>query len=98
MTMGYFYAAMWLIAGLILIFRLSKENKLFYLAGAFFLVLGVWWLLDVLFPAWLVFQGIPGIALKVFTGVVLVILGVQFFRMNRAGNKKQKSDTGKRES
>ena len=44
--MGYVYAAMWLIAGLILIFRLSKENKIFYVAGGFFLVLGVWWLLD----------------------------------------------------
>ena len=44
--MGYVYAAMWLIAGLILIFRLSKENKIFYVAGGFFLVLGMWWLLD----------------------------------------------------
>lgn len=42
--MGYVYAAMWLIAGLILIFRLSKENKIFYVAGGFFLVLGVWWM------------------------------------------------------
>ena len=50
--MGYVYAAMWLIAGLILIFRLSKENKIFYVAGGFFLVLGVWWLLDSLFPDW----------------------------------------------
>mgnify|MGYP000248316198 CR=1 FL=1 len=40
--MGYVYAAMWLIAGLILIFRLSKENKIFYVAGGFFLVLGFW--------------------------------------------------------
>ena len=36
--MGYVYAAMWFIAGLILIFRLSKENKIFYVAGGFFLV------------------------------------------------------------
>lgn len=35
--MGYVYAAMWFIAGLILIFRLSKENKIFYVAGGFFL-------------------------------------------------------------
>ena len=35
--MGYVYAAMWLIAGLILIFRLSKENKIFYVAGGFLL-------------------------------------------------------------
>ena len=39
--MGYVYAAMWFIAGLILIFRLSKENKIFYVAGGFFLVLAI---------------------------------------------------------
>lgn len=97
--MGYFYAAMWIVAGLVLIFRLSKENKLFYLAGGFFLVLGAWWLLDVLFPAWLVFEGVPGIVLKVITGAVLVVLAVQFFRINRAGTKKDatrsKSEKGK---
>ena len=69
--MGYVYAAMWLIAGLILIFRLSKENKIFYVAGGFFLVLGVWWLLDSLFPDWKVFQGTPGAVLKVLTFIVL---------------------------
>ena len=32
--MGYMYAAIFIVAGLILIFQLSKENKIFYLAGA----------------------------------------------------------------
>ena len=41
--MEYVYAGMWLLVGLILIFRMGKENKVFYLAGAFFLVLGGWW-------------------------------------------------------
>ena len=77
--MGYVYAAMWFIAGLILIFRLSKENKIFYVAGGFFLVLGVWWLLDSLFPDWKVFQGTPGAVLKVLTFIVLVVLAIVFF-------------------
>ena len=89
--MGYFYAAMWFIAGLVLIFRLSKENKIFYLAGAFFLVLGGWWFVDALRPAWQVFQGVPGIVLKVLTGVVLVVLAVQFYVLNRAGTKQDQS-------
>lgn len=93
--MGYFYAVMWVIAGLVLIFRLSKENKIFYLAGAFFLVLGGWWLVDALRPEWLVFQGVPGIVLKVLTGAVLVVLAVQFFVLNRAGTKQDK--TGKKD-
>ena len=49
--MGYMYAAIWFIAGLVLVFRLAKENKIFYLAGAFFFVLGGWWLADAIQPA-----------------------------------------------
>ncbi|MGN0478729.1 MAG: hypothetical protein ACI4GO_04810 [Hominenteromicrobium sp.] len=90
--MGYFYAAMWIIAGLVLIFRLSKENRIFYLAGAFFLVLGGWWLVDALRPEWLVFQGVPGIVLKVITGAVLAALAVRFFMLNRSETKRHKSD------
>lgn len=90
--MGYMYAAIWFIAGLVLVFRLVKENKIFYLAGAFFFVLGGWWLADAIQPAWQVFQGVPGIVLKVIAGVVLVILAVQFYRINRAGRKADKQD------
>lgn len=100
--MGYVYAAMWLIAGLILIFRLSKENKIFYVAGGFFLVLGVWWLLDSLFPDWKVFQGTPGAVLKVLTFIVLIVLAIVFFILNRrdwkaeaAMNKMQEKDNEK---
>ena len=90
--MGYMYAAIWFIAGLVLVFRLAKENKIFYLAGAFFFVLGGWWLADAIQPAWQVFQGVPGIVLKVIAGVVRVILAVQFYRINRAGRKADKQD------
>lgn len=90
--MGYMYAAIWFIAGLVLVFRLAKENKIFYLAGAFFFVLGGWWLADAIQPAWQVFQGVPGIVLKVIAGVVLVILAVQFYSINRAGRKADKQD------
>ena len=86
------YAAILFIAGLVLVFRLAKENKIFYLAGAFFFVLGGWWLADAIQPAWQVFQGVPGIVLKVIAGVVLVILAVQFYRINRAGRKADKQD------
>ena len=86
--MGYVYAAMWLIAGLILIFRLSKENKIFYV--------------DSLFPDWKVFQGTPGAVLKVLTFVVLVVLAIVFFILNRRGwkaeaamNKMQEKDDEK---
>lgn len=59
------YAAMWLIAGLILIFRLSKENRYSTFAGGFFLDSSVWWLLDSFSPDWKVFPGLLGAVLKV---------------------------------
>lgn len=40
--MTFLFAAMWAAAGLILIFRMGKENKVFYLVGGLFLFMGVW--------------------------------------------------------
>ena len=42
--MNYVYAGMWFVCGLILMVKLGKENRVFYAAGGFFLVLGAWWL------------------------------------------------------
>ena len=79
-----------------------ERNKIFYVAGGFFLVLGVWWLLDSLFPDWKVFQGTPGAVLKVLTFIVLVVLAIVFFILNRRGwkaeaamNKMQEKDDEK---
>lgn len=77
--MGFVYAAMWLLVGLILIFKMGRENKVFYVAGAFFLVLGVWWLADVLSPQNL-FAGTGGVLLRVLIGIVLVIVSIAFYR------------------
>ena len=48
--MDYVYAAMWLLIGFLLIFRMGKEHKVFYLAGGFFLLLGIWRLADIFAP------------------------------------------------
>ena len=48
--MQYFYAILWFAVGLILIFSLSKENRIFLFAVGFFLLLGAWWLADALLP------------------------------------------------
>ena len=42
--LDYVYAAMWFAAALLLFFRFGKMNKIFYFAGALFLVMGGWWL------------------------------------------------------
>ena len=86
--MGYFYAIMWFAVGLILIFSLSKENKIFYGAGAFFLLLGAWWLADAFLPETDLFSGGWGIALRCVAGAALIVLTVFFFREYRKNKAK----------
>ena len=40
--MGYVYAALWFIVGMILVFKMGKENKAFFAVGGFFFFWGVW--------------------------------------------------------
>ncbi len=90
--MDYVYAAMWLIVGLILIFRLGKENRVFYVAGGFFLILSGWWIANIVSPEDL-FAGTWGIVLRVITAVALVILCVvfwQYYQKDRAAFEKKK--------
>lgn len=85
--MTYVYAAMWFIVGLILIFRMAKENKVFYGAGAFFLLLGGWWLADAILPGDQ-FAGTAGWVLRGITAVALLAMCVAFFRENQLTKKK----------
>ena len=64
---------MWLVIGLILIFAMAKENKIFYLAGGYFLFLGTWRILEQLF-AFKMFTGPLGIVFKVVSAAVFLIL------------------------
>lgn len=80
--MQYAYAAMWFVIGLILIFALAKENKVFYFAGGFFLLLGGWWLADALTEVNL-FAGGWGIGFRVVCLAALAAFGIVFFRERR---------------
>ena len=98
--MPYAYAALWFAIGLILIFSMGKENKVFYFAGGFFLLLGAWWLADALLPEVDLFAGGWGIALKVITGCALAVLAVVFAKEYRkksreAREKEQQDPAGK---
>lgn len=77
--MDYMYGAIFLMAGLMLIFKLSKENKIFYFAGAYFLVFGGWWIANALTPEVDLFSGTPGIVFKVISGVALVVFLVFWY-------------------
>ena len=90
--MDIIYAIVMLIAGLILIVSLSKENKVFYVAGGYFLLLGIWWLADLFQKDVNLFAGGWGIAFKVLTAAVLVVLVLVFVREYRANRRKSREE------
>jgi uncharacterized membrane protein len=96
LSLNYVYAGMWFIVGLILIFRMSRENRVFYAAGAFFIVLGGWWLAAAMGTAGL-FTGVWGWVLRGITAVALLLMCVVFFQESKkskanANNQDQSGD------
>ena len=89
--MTYVYAAMWVAVGLILIFRMSKENRIFYAAGAFFIILGGWWLASAMGVANL-FTGLWGWVLRGITAVALLLVCFAFFKEIKKSSEKDKLD------
>lgn len=82
--MTYVYAAMWMAVGLILIFRMSRENRVFYALGAFFILLGGWWLARAALGANL-FAGAWGWVLRGLTAAVLILACVVYYRESKKG-------------
>ncbi len=71
--MSFVYAAIFLLIGLFLLIKFTKEDKIFALLGAFFILLGIWWLVSAIFPILNLFVGILGNILRIVTVVVLGI-------------------------
>lgn len=87
--MGYFYAVMWLIVGLLLIFKISKENKIFYLLGAYFIYMGAWWGVNEYLPEVNLFDGVYGWIFKGISFVILVIIVVFYVKCIYLPEKKK---------
>lgn len=73
---------MWIAAGLILLVRMRKENRIFYLLGPYFLFLGAWEIADGLSPANL-FAGAWGWVFRAVTALVLVFACAAFYRESK---------------
>ena len=87
--MTYVYAALWFVIGLLLIFRFGRENKIFYAAGGFFVILGGWWLVGAI-TAIDVFGGTWGILLRIVTAIALVLMVLAYIRSRKQDRAKDK--------
>ncbi len=86
--MDYFYAAVWLIISIILIFKISKVNKIFYLLGAYFLFMSGWWVANALTPDINLLEGQYSIFLRAIGFVVLAIVLIFYYtKIYKRGNK-----------
>lgn len=81
--MQYVYAVMWFLIGLILIWRMRKENRVFIFAGGIFLFMGAWWLADALMPQIDLFTGAYGWIFRGVMAVALIVTVLVFFRQKK---------------
>ena len=90
--MNYFYGAVFLLIGLILMLYMKKENKIFIFIGAYFIILGAWWIVNQLIPAVDIFAGVWGWILRGLGAVTLVVIGIFYckniYKANKPNDKK----------
>ncbi|WP_283609828.1 hypothetical protein [Faecalispora anaeroviscerum] len=90
--MAYLYPIIWFAAGLIMIFKLRQENKIFIFSGIYFLFLGGWWLMNLLYPDYHMFSGTMGWVLRGVTAVALAVVGVAFYREKKRTEAAQEQE------
>ncbi len=78
--MDYVYGIVWLVVAVILIFKMSKEDKIFIFLGAFFVVMGIWWLADAYLTEVDLLNGDYGLILRGIGAVVLAITVVYYYK------------------
>lgn len=85
--MNYFYGAIFLISGLILLISMRKESKMFIYLGGYFLILGGWWIANELTPTINLFAGVPGWILRGIGAAALIMIGIFYYRNVYKKNK-----------
>lgn len=81
--MQYVYAGVWFLIGLVLMVYMGRQSKLYIGAGGIFFLMGVWWLLQAIFPEAAFIHGWLSWVVKIVLGLGLVGLCVIFFRERR---------------
>lgn len=80
--MGYIYASMWMIIGILLFVKTRKINPLFIIVSFYFEFIGIWWLLNELTSIDM-FKGIYILVFRIISAVVLAISAMLYIREKR---------------
>lgn len=89
--MQYVYAVLWFLIAFLLIFKMGKENRVFYAAGGLFVLFGAWWLLDAIYPSLEIFSGVTGWIFRGLIAVVLVLACAVFIKERKRTGKDEKN-------
>ncbi len=89
--MGYVYAALWFIVAIILFIRFRKENKVIYLLSLYFLIMGVWWLVNEFVEVDLL-SGVYGWIFRCISVAVIIVLVMAYFHSKRRTSKSDDAD------
>ena len=77
--MGYVYAAAMFLAGVFIIYFAVKENKLFCIIGAYFILMGIYRLINELTPSIDLLSGVYLIVYRCVTAAVAVLAIILYF-------------------
>lgn len=80
--MGYIYASMCMIIGILLFVKTRKINPLFIIVSFYFEFMGIWWLLNELTSIDM-FKGIYILVFRIISAVVLAISAMLYIREKR---------------
>ena len=77
--MGYVYAAAMFLAGIFIIYFAVQENKLFCIIGAYFILIGIYRLINELTPNIDLLSGVYLIVYRCVTAAVAVFAIILYF-------------------
>ena len=80
--MGYVYAALWFVVGIMLFVRFRREGKIIIPISIYFLFLGGWWLTNEFVEADLL-HGTYAWILRGISAAVIAVCGIYYFKKRK---------------
>ena len=93
--MGYIYAVMWLVAGIMMLVNFRKLNPLVVPVSIYFLFLSGWWFANELLPVDLMHGGYAWIMRGISAAVIVLCILIYYsVKKKRVGKQDDDGDNG----
>jgi hypothetical protein len=88
-VMPYIYSVMWFVIGFALLY-IGRKNSYGYspiVAGAMFLFMGAWWLIDALLPSYDLLSGTYGWIFRIIILIFVVFMIIFYLKFKKDSKK-----------